>query len=383
MKKLSNSGNNSFLIRASLVTGLVIGFLIGGTFIYHAGSNESDTYQAVIFNTISGTATIVDPINFNIATEIPFEISPGQYGAHFNSKLNKLYLIHHGQSEILVLDPQTLEIKYKIPAGENIQHAGLFDEKEDVFFIVSRDTNSLILLNATSDRIISKIKVQEAPHHVALYENIAVVTNTKARTLSFIDINEEKIVKNIRLKSEPLMIVAGHENKKIFIGTAEQDDLARKIPARIVVFEDILDRLPAVVVGNRHSFIEPGEIILESTPHGLAVTEDDKNLLVTIPEMNKVLVIDVERLEIIKELETGKFPHNINIDPDGRFAYVTNSGDATVSIIDIQKMEVVSVVETGNGPQNVQFFNIMGELSNSGPNNQVRKVVSANFNCGG
>ena len=109
MKKLSNSGNNSFLIRASLVTGLVIGFLIGGTFIYHAGSNESDTYQAVIFNTISGTATIVDPINFNIATEIPFEISPGQYGAHFNSKLNKLYLIHHGQSEILVLDPQTLE----------------------------------------------------------------------------------------------------------------------------------------------------------------------------------------------------------------------------------------------------------------------------------
>ena len=193
----------------------------------------------------------------------------------------------------------------------------------------------------------------------------------------------EKIVKNIRLKSEPLMIVAGHENKKIFIGTAEQDDLARKIPARIVVFEDILDRLPPVVAGNRHSFIEPGEIILESTPHGLAVTEDDKNLLVTIPEMNKVLVIDVERLEIIKELETGKFPHNINIDPDGRFAYVTNSGDATVSIIDIQKMEVVSVVETGNGPQNVQFFNIMGELSNSGPNNQVRKVVSANFNCGG
>ena len=219
MKKLSKNGNKNFLIKASLITGLVIGFLIGGTFIYHSISNESNTYQAVIFNTISGTATIVDPINFNIVTEIPFKISPDQYGAHFNSKLNKLYLIHHGQSEILVLNPQTLEIKYKIPVGENIQHGGIFDEKEEVFFIVSRDTNSLILLNTTSDRIISEIKVQESPHHVARYDNIAVVTNTKSRTLSFIDIDEKEVVKNIRLKSEPLMIVAGHNNKKIFIGS--------------------------------------------------------------------------------------------------------------------------------------------------------------------
>ena len=380
MKKLSKNGNKNFLIRASLITGLVIGFLIGGTFIYHSISNESNTYQAVIFNTISGTVTIVDPINFNIVTEIPFKISPDQYGAHFNSKLNKLYLIHHGQSEILVLNPQTLEIKYKIPVGENIQHGGIFDEKEEVFFIVSRDTNSLILLNTTSDRIISEIKVQESPHHVARYDNIAVVTNTKSRTLSFIDIDEKEVVKNIRLKSEPLMIVAGHNNKKIFIGTAEIDDQGRKIPARIVIFDDVLDR---VFGRGNFRFLEPGEIILESTPHGLALTKDDKNLLVTIPEMNKLLIIDVKTLEIIKELETGKFPHNINIDPEGRFAYVTNSNDATVAIIDIQKMEIVTVLETGNGPHNVQFFNIMGESGKSGPNTEARKVVGANFNCGG
>ena len=380
MEKLSKTGNKKFLIRAALLTGLVIGFLIGGTFIYHSISNESDTYEAVIFNTISGTVTIVDAINFNIVTETPLEIIPGQYGAHFNSKLNKLYLIHHGQSEILVLNPQTLEVKYKIPIGENIQHAGIFDEKEEVFFVVSRDTNSLILLNTTSDRIISEIRVQEAPHHVARYDDIAIVTNTKSRTLSFIDINEEKVVKNLRLKSEPLMIVAGHNNKKIFIGTAEADDKIRKIPARILVLDDILDR----IFGRANfRYVEPGEIILESTPHGLAVTKDDKNLLVTIPEMNKLLIIDIKTLEIIKELETGKSPHNVDIDPEGKFAYVTNSDDATVSIIDIQKMEIITVLETGNGPHNVQFFNIIGESGKSGSNTEARKVIGANFNCGG
>ena len=187
-------------------------------------------------------------------------------------------------------------------------------------------------------------------------------------------------MKNLRLKSEPLMIVAGHNNKKIFIGTAEADDKIRKIPARILVLDDILDR----IFGRANfRFVEPGEIILESTPHGLAVTKDDKNLLFTIPEMNKLLIIDIKTLEIIKELETGKSPHNVDIDPEGKFAYVTNSDDATVSIIDIQKMEIITVLETGNGPHNVQFFNIIGESGKSGSNTEARKVIGANFNCGG
>ena len=46
-------------------------------------------------------------------------------------------------------------------------------------------------------------------------------------------------------------------------------------------------------------------------------------------------------------------------------------------------MEIITVLETGNGPHNVQFFNIIGESGKSGSNTEARKVIGANFNCGG
>tara|TARA_B000000460_G_scaffold137535_1_gene96920 strand:+ start:553 stop:1623 length:1071 start_codon:yes stop_codon:yes gene_type:complete len=356
---LSEQNNQNLLLVSAIITALTIGFLIGGTFVYHSNNDiEIEQYQAVVFNTIGKTATVIDNYLLTSLTNINIEIDSGQYGAHYNEKNNKLYLIHDGESELLTLDPQSLEIQSRVRVGPNLQHAGIFDDKGDIFFLISRDSNSLVMINTTTDKIISRIEVQEQPHHVALLSDSVAVTNTESQSISIVDFKELEVVNNIKIDADPLMIVSD-KDERIIVGAIR--------PAKLFFIDN-------EEVKN--------SINLESDPHGIALTADGENVIVTLPEEDKVLIINMKG-EIIKELQTGDFPHNIDIEPNGNYGYISNSNDATVSVIDLNKFEIIATIETGNGSHNVQFYNIMN--SNTGLNvaKDDAKIVSANFNCGG
>tara|TARA_B100000029_G_scaffold501768_1_gene575829 strand:- start:33056 stop:34102 length:1047 start_codon:yes stop_codon:yes gene_type:complete len=347
------------LLVSAIITALTIGFLIGGTFVYHTTKEvEVEQYQAVVFNTIGKTATVIDNHLLTSLTNINIEIEEGQYGAHYNEKNNKLYLIHDGESELLTLDPQSLIIQSRVRVGPNLQHAGIFDDKGEIFFLISRDSNSLVMINTTTDRIISRIEVQEQPHHVALLEDSVAVTNTESQSISIVDLKELEVVNNIKIDAEPLMIVSDN-NERIFVGAIR--------PAKLFFIDN---------------YEVKNSINLESDPHGMALTGDGENIIVTLPEENKVLIISMKG-EVIKELKTGDFPHNIDIEPNGNYGYISNSNDATVSVIDLIKFEIVATIETGNGSHNVQFYNIMNSNTELNVAKDDSKIVSANFNCGG
>ena len=356
---MSEQNNQSVLLVSVIITALTIGFLIGGTFVYHTNSEiELEQYQAVAFNTISKTATVIDNIKFNILTNIEIDIEAGQYGAYFNENNNKLYLIHDGQSELLILNPQSLDIESRVRVGPNLQHAGIFDKTGEIFFLVSRDSNSLVMINTTTDRIISRIEVQEQPHHVALLKDSVAVTNTESQSISIVDIIRMDVKNNIKIDANPLMITSDGESK-MFVGAVK--------PSKIFFIDNNEVKI---------------SIRLESDPHGIALTLDKKNLIVTLPDEDKVLVIDMKGA-IIKELKTGSFPHNIDIDPNGKYGYISNSNGASVSIMDLTNFEIVATIETGNGSHNVQFYNIMNSNTQINTAKDGGKIISANFNCGG
>ena len=230
--------------------------------------------------------------------------------------------------------------------------------KGDIFFLISRDSNSLVMINTTTDKIISRIEVQEQPHHVALLSDSVAVTNTESQSISIVDFRELEVVNNIKIDADPLMIVSD-KDERIIVGAIR--------PAKLFFIDN-------EEVKN--------SINLESDPHGIALTADGENVIVTLPEEDKVLIINMKG-EIIKELQTGDFPHNIDIDPNGKYGYISNSNDASVSIMDLTNFEIVATIETGNGSHNVQFYNIMNSNTQINTAKDGGKIISANFNCGG
>ena len=176
------------------------------------------------------------------------------------------------------------------------------------------------MINTTTDRIISRIEVQEHPHHVALLADSVAVTNTESQSISIVDIKKLDVVKNIKIDADPLMIVSD-KDERIFVGAIR--------PAKLFFIDNEQVK---------------NSINLESDPHGMALTGDGENIIVTLPEEDKILIINMDG-EIIKELQTGDFPHNIDIEPNGNHGYISNSNDATVSVIYLNKFEIIATIE--------------------------------------
>jgi DNA-binding beta-propeller fold protein YncE len=90
-----------------------------------------------------------------------------------------------------------------------------------------------------------------------------------------------------------------------------------------------------------------------SLPHGMAFLPDGR-LAVTTEGSNHVLVVDIERGEILRAIPVGDgIAHMIAVSDQGRLGWATNISAGTLEKIDLTAGEVVGTVRTGAGAEGV------------------------------
>jgi DNA-binding beta-propeller fold protein YncE len=91
----------------------------------------------------------------------------------------------------------------------------------------------------------------------------------------------------------------------------------------------------------------------DTRPHGMAFLPDGR-LVVTTEGSDHVLVLDVERGEVLKRIPVGEgVAHMVAASPDGRVAWVTNISAGTLEKIDLERGTVVGAIPTGAGAEGV------------------------------
>ena len=86
------------------------------------------------------------------------------------------------------------------------------------------------------------------------------------------------------------------------------------------------------------------------SPFNLAVSPDGSTLYVVAEEGNALLVVDIEKYRVKKEIEVGLRPHSVVLSRDGKTAYVSNQWSDNVSVIDLEHFLVTDTLQTGGGP---------------------------------
>jgi YVTN family beta-propeller protein len=86
------------------------------------------------------------------------------------------------------------------------------------------------------------------------------------------------------------------------------------------------------------------------SPFNLTVSSDGKRLYVVAQEANALLVVDAEKLSVLKKIGVGVQPHSVILSQDGNKAYVSNEWSDNISVIDLDLMAVTDTLKTGNGP---------------------------------
>lgn len=94
-----------------------------------------------------------------------------------------------------------------------------------------------------------------------------------------------------------------------------------------------------------------------SGPFNISFRGDDKYAYVGLKKSGKLGIVDVEALELVKAIDSGKDTNSTYIHPNGRLAVTTNDGtDAHVSIVDVETNEIIDKIETaGKGTHNGQW----------------------------
>ena len=94
-----------------------------------------------------------------------------------------------------------------------------------------------------------------------------------------------------------------------------------------------------------------GTIKVGQRPRGIAITKDQKYVLVAVGDDDTIQMIDTTSNKVVDTLPSGPDPELFTDDPSGRLLYVANENNNTVTIIDIERRARLGDVEVGVEPE--------------------------------
>ena len=92
---------------------------------------------------------------------------------------------------------------------------------------------------------------------------------------------------------------------------------------------------------------------LDRYPRGIAVSPDSATAYVALMGAQRVVAVDLAARTVRPFASTGDGPRHLVISPDGRYLYVTNNASGTVSKVDARTGRVLRSVATGSQPRSM------------------------------
>lgn len=89
------------------------------------------------------------------------------------------------------------------------------------------------------------------------------------------------------------------------------------------------------------------------SPFNMAASKDGEKLYVIAQDSDELLVVDMNKNDVVNKIKVGDHPHSVIIDKDQKYAYVSNEWSDNISVIDLTFLTVVDTLQTGNGPAGI------------------------------
>lgn len=231
------------------------------------------------------------------------------------------------------------------PATADESTGGNPGELTGTVIVVNKASDTVTLIDLASMEAYRHIAVVGGPHEVAVSPDgkRAMVTNYYKRpddpqkTLSLISLPDGETIKTIDLGTfstphdvqwvnNTQVLCTVEENKALLLVNVESGEIER-------VFNTGKDG-----------------------SHMLSLSKDQKRLYSSnMYGDGSVSVFDFQSGEKIKDIDTGKECEGVGVSPDGKWVWAGNRAEDTVSIIDTEKLEVVKTLESPGFPYRVEF----------------------------
>jgi YVTN family beta-propeller protein len=297
-------------------------------------------------NSAGDNVSIIDPATNKVVGEVT-GIEVGHGAA--TSPDGRLYVSNEADSTLDVVDGKTLRVTSKIPLSGHPNNIASAPDGKRVYVSIAQAPGAVDVIDTASLMRVKSIPVKGAVHNTYVTPDgrHVVAGSVVGKNITVIDAKTEEPmwVLDFDLGVRPLAFErnADGSTKRIFVqlsefnGFAVVDFATHKEVTRI--------ELPKIAAG-KTPVLEGG-----NTSHGMAVTSDQKVLVVNSRLNSALYSYSLPDLKLLGAADVGRAPDWVTLTPDGKSAYVANALSNSVSVIDIKSMKEVARIPVGQVPK--------------------------------
>jgi YVTN family beta-propeller protein len=217
-------------------------------------------------------------------------------------------------------------------------------EHSGVIIIGNKSGDDVYFIDRSSGEILAMLPTGLEPHEVEVSDDgrIAVVCNYGNReypgnTLSVYDVKQAELIRTIDLGEH-----TRPHGMQWMAGTNKM--LVTTEGSRSLLVVDV----------------EKGEVLQalytdQDVSHMVAATPDHKRAFVPSIRTGNVTVFDLETGELLAQLFSGLGAEGIDISPDGKEVWVTNRAENTIAVFDTQTLERLATIPCEDFPIRAKF----------------------------
>jgi len=298
-------------------------------------------------NAAGDNVHIIDPATNKIVGEIKgIEVNHGAAAAPDGSHI---YISNEADSTLDVVDGKSLKVTSKIKLSGHPNNISIGADGKRVYVAIREEKGAVDVIDTQSLKNVKSIPIKGAGHNTYVTPDgrYVVAGSVVGKSLTVIDAKTEQPVWEIvfDLGVRPLTFERNPDGstKRIFVqlsefnGFAVVDFATHKEVSRVELPKIAAGKTPVMEGGN--------------TSHGMAVTTDQKVLVVNSRLNSALYSYSLPDLKLLGAADVGRAPDWVTLTPDGKSAYVANAGSNSVSVVDIKSMKEVVRIPVGQVPK--------------------------------
>jgi YVTN family beta-propeller protein len=299
-------------------------------------------------NSAGDNVDIIDPATNKVVGEIKgIEVN---HGVGASPDGSRIYISDEAMSTLDVADARTFKVIKQIPLSGHPNNISVTPDGSRVYVAITQMPGGVDVIDTASLTNLKTVKTNYREHnpYVTPDGKFVVAGSSGANVVSVIDTKSNEVAWTVTMDQgiRPMTMSTNPDGstKYLFVQLGDFNgfaviDFASREEIKRIKHPDLPPGKPTVPDG-------------DGVSHGLAVTPDQKLLVVDSRLNNMLYVYSLPDVKYVGGAELGgKGAAWVSLTPDGKTAYVANAVTNDVSVIDIKSLKEVARINVGFVPK--------------------------------
>jgi YVTN family beta-propeller protein len=298
-------------------------------------------------NSAGDNVSVIDPATNKVVGTIKgIEVNHGAAAAPDGSRY---YISNESRSTLEVVDTKTLKVTNSIPLSGHPNNISISKDGKRVYVAIARAPGAVDVVDTVSLERVKSIPVKGAVHNTYVTPDgqYVVAGSIPGKVITVISQKTEEPVWTVPMDAgvRPMAFVTNPDKSTKWL-LAQLSDFNGFVVIDFATHKEIKRiTLPDLPPG-KSKYMFGG-----SESHGMAVTPDQKTLVVNSRLNSSVYLYSLPDLALQASIEVGKSPDWVTLSPDGKMAYVACAASDAVYVVDLTEKKEVARISVGQVPK--------------------------------